>query len=240
MRQEVHDGKQSSRYYSPMQRIAIYDMDRTITRAPTFGSFLLHAARKRHPWRLLLLPAVGATSALYGLGLIDRVKLKVLNQSLMVGRAVAPTDLAPVVDSFAEKMVATNVLADARRRIERDRGDGYRIVMATASYRLYAEAIARAVGFDDTIATNTLVGLDTRILAQVSGENCYGPAKLRMIEAWMHDQGISRDGAHVRFYSDHVSDAPVFAWADEQFAVNAHGPLRTLAKARGWTLLNWR
>ena len=222
-----------------MQRIAIYDMDRTITRAPTFGPFLIHAARKRHPWRLLLLPLVGLTSVLYAIGLIDRVRLKVLNQSLMVGRAVAPADLTPVVDSFAEKMDRTNVMADARARIAADRAEGFRIVMATASYRLYAEAIARAVGFDDTIATNTLVGLDTRVLAQVSGENCYGPAKLRMIQAWMHDHGIDRDNAHVRFYSDHVSDAPVFAWADERFAVNAHGPLRSLAKAKGWTSLKW-
>ena len=223
-----------------MQRIAIYDMDRTITRAPTFGPFLIHAARKRHPWRLLLLPLVGVTSAFYAIGLIDRVRLKVLNQSLMVGRSVAAADLAPVVNSFAEKTLATNVLADARARIAADRADGFRIVMATASYRLYAEAIARATGFDDTIATNTLVGLDTRVLAEVSGENCYGPAKLRMIQAWMHDQGIDRDSAHIRFYSDHVSDVPVFEWADERFAVNAHGPLRDLAGAQGWTVLDWR
>ena len=223
-----------------MQHIAIYDMDRTITKRPTFGPFLIHAARKRHPWRLLLLPLVGLTSIAYALGFIDRVQLKVLNQSLMVGRAVAPAELAPVVESFVEATMATNILADARARIASDRAAGYHLVMATASYRLYAEAIARAVGFDDTIATNTLVGLDTRILAQVSGENCYGPAKLRMIQAWMHDRGLARDDAHIRFYSDHVSDAPVFEWADEQYPVNAHGPLRALGKARGWTLLDWR
>jgi phosphoserine phosphatase len=44
---------------------------------------------------------------------------------------------------------------------------------------------------------------------------------------------------HVRFYSDHVSDAPTFAWADEPVAVNAHGPLRALARARGWRIEDW-
>ncbi|RYF19068.1 MAG: HAD-IB family hydrolase, partial [Oxalobacteraceae bacterium] len=48
-----------------------------------------------------------------------------------------------------------------------------------------------------------------------------------------------RDGAHVRFYSDHVSDAPTFEWADEPLAVNAHGPLRLLAKAKGWPMPDW-
>jgi HAD superfamily hydrolase (TIGR01490 family) len=222
-----------------MIRLAIYDMDRTITRFPTFTPFLLHAARKRHPWRLVLLPLVGITLLLYGLRIIDRARLKVWNQTLLVGRAIHPSDLAPIADSFAQKTLARNTLADASARLAADRAEGYRLVMATASYRLYAEAIARAVGFDDTIGTNTLVGLDTRIMADIDGENCYGPAKLRMINAWMHDQGIAREDAYIRFYSDHVSDSPALDWADEAFAVNAHGPLRRLAATRGWTILDW-
>ena len=222
-----------------MIRLAIYDMDRTITRAPTFTSFLLHAARRRHPWRLLLLPLVGGTVVLYGLKLIDRAQLKVRNQSLLVGPSIHPGELGPIADSFADKTLRKNVLADAKMRIAADHAEGYRLIMATASYRLYAEAIARKLGFDATVATNTLAGLDTRVMAKIDGENCYGPAKLRMVTAWMHDQGIARADAHIRFYSDHVSDAPAMNWADEAFAVNAHGPLRKLAKSRGWTILDW-
>jgi HAD superfamily hydrolase (TIGR01490 family) len=239
MRQESRDGKARARYDAVMIRLAIYDMDRTITRVPTFTPFLMHAARTHQPWRLFLLPLVGVNVALYALRLIDRARLKHWNQSLLVGRAIHPERLAPIVDAFAQKTLDRNVLGPARARLHADKAEGYRLVMATASYRLYAEAIAKAVGFDDTIATNTLVGLDTRIMAEIDGENCYGPAKLRMIEAWMHDHGIDRASAHIRFYSDHVSDSPALAWADEGFAVNAHGPLRRVAKQRGWHLLDW-
>ena len=34
--------------------------------------------------------------------------------------------------------------------------------MATASYRFYAVAIADALGFDDCIGTNSIIGLDER------------------------------------------------------------------------------
>jgi len=44
---------------------------------------------------------------------------------------------------------------------------------------------------------------------------------------------------HVRFYSDHASDAPVFEWADEAVAVNPHDKLRRLAATRGWAIENW-
>jgi len=40
-------------------RVAMYDMDRTITRAGTYSGFLMHVARRRQPWRLMLLPLVG-------------------------------------------------------------------------------------------------------------------------------------------------------------------------------------
>ena len=222
-----------------MIRLAVYDMDRTITRLPTFTYFLLHAARRRHPWRLLFLPLVGLTSALYACRIIDRAQLKVWNQSLLVGRSIHPEELGPIAESFADKTLRGNVMNDARARIAADHAEGYRLVMATASYRLYAEAIARKLGFDVTVATNTLAGLDTRIMAKIDGENCYGPAKLRMITAWMHDAGISREDAHIRFYSDHVSDSPAMDWADEAIAVNAHGPLRRLAKSKGWAIVDW-
>jgi HAD superfamily hydrolase (TIGR01490 family) len=222
-----------------MIRLAIYDMDRTITRLPTFISFLLHAARRREPWRLLLVPLVGLTVALYGLRLIDRSRLKVWNQSLLVGASIHPEQLEPIAESFAEKTMRGNILTDARTRIAADHAEGYQLVLATASYRLYSEAIARKLGFDATVATNSLAGLDTRVMAKIDGENCYGPAKLRMITAWMHDAGIAREDAHIRFYSDHISDSPAMAWADEAFAVNAHGPLRRLARQCGWTVLDW-
>ena len=56
----------------------------------------------------------------------------------------------------------------------------------------------------------------------------------------MAGEGIARDDAHIRFYSDHVSDAPTLAWADEPFAVSPHAKLRALATGKGWPVLEWR
>jgi phosphoserine phosphatase len=77
------------------------------------------------------------------------------------------------------------------------------------------------------------------VRARIAGENCYDLAKLRMIEQWMRNQGLSRAQTHVRAYSDHVSDAPMLAFADEAFATNPHAPLRRLAAQRGWPILGW-
>lgn len=222
-----------------MIELAIYDMDRTVTRTGTYTPFLLHAAARLAPWRLLLAPAVPFVMAAYAVKAIDRRRLKEINQRLLLGGGVPRARLGPVTESFADLIVKTNVHPGALRQIAADKAAGRRLVLATASYRFYVEPIAARLGFDDVIATGSVAGLDDIIHARIDGENNYGPAKLRLIEAWMKKQGIAREQARISFYSDHVSDAPVLEWADEPFPVNASAKLRHLARKRGWPLLDW-
>ena len=222
-----------------MTDLAVYDMDRTVTIGATYTPFLLHCALRRAPWRLLLLPLVILSMLAYVVRLIDRGKLKEINHRLLLGAKVHPRDLQPLVDGFAEAQLATNIRPGARAAIARDKAQGRRLVLATASYRLYADAIAERLGFDDVIGTGSVIGLDDRVHAKIMGENCYGPAKLRMISDWLEKSGLTGAHGHVRFYSDHVSDAPAFEWSDEPVAVNPHGKLRRLAEQRGWAIEDW-
>ena len=219
--------------------LAIYDMDRTVTRRPTFGAFLWHAMWRLAPWRAVLAPLSALATLAYALRLIDRARLKEINYRLLVG-AAAPERLEPVVQSFADRQVTTNILPGARARIAEDKAAGRRLVLATASYRLYAAAIAARLGFDDVIATETRIDAKGRTLARIDGRNCYGIAKLDMIEAWLQRQGLEREAVHIRFYSDHVSDSPVHHWSDEAFATNAHARLIRVARDEGWEVLDWR
>jgi HAD superfamily hydrolase (TIGR01490 family) len=222
-----------------MSELAVYDMDRTITKRPTYVPFLLHCAIRRAPWRLLLLPLVAISVIAYGCRLIDRAKLKEINHHLLLGHRVHASHLRPLVESFADKQVVTNIRPGARDAIARDKEQGRRLVLATASYRLYADAIAERLGFDDVIGTGSIIGLDERVHAKIAGENAYGEAKMRMIAEWVEKSGLKDVHGHVRFYSDHVSDRPAFEWADEPVAVNPHGRLRRLAEERGWAVEDW-
>ena len=222
-----------------MSDLAIYDMDRTVTKRPTYTPFLLHCAMRRAPWRLVFLPLVLLSMLAYVTRLIDRARLKEINHHLLLGRRIHPRELKPLVDSFAEKQLNANIRAGARKAIARDKTEGRRLILATASYRLYADAIAERLGFDDVIGTGSIIGLDERVHARIAGENCYGPEKMRMIADWVEASGLKGAHGHVRFYSDHVSDQPALEWADEPVAVNPHGRLRRLAEQRGWQIEDW-
>jgi phosphoserine phosphatase len=198
-----------------MIRISIYDMDKTITRAATFGPFLRYGVPRIAPWRVVLVPVVLLVTLAYGLRLIGRGALKETNLALLMGRRINAAKLAETSRGFASQMIAKNMLRGALDQIAADRAAGYRIVIASA----------------------TMEGDDVR--PKIDGENCYADAKLAMVKNWCAAQGIERTSAHIRFYSDHVSDAPCLDWADEAFAANPHPPLRRLAAHMGWTIVDW-
>src|SRR5439155_26070758 len=136
---------------------------------------------RRARWRQLLLPAVLLSMLAYVARLIDRGRLKEINHRLLLGRRIHPRDLQPLVESFADRQLAANIRPGARTAIARDKAEGRRVVLATASYRLYADAIAERLGFDEVIGTGSIIGIDSQVHAKIARENCYGPAELRVI-----------------------------------------------------------
>ena len=219
-------------------RIAIYDLDRTITRAPTWTPFLLHAVLRHAPWRLALLPVVLGAAGLRGIGLLHRDRLKQVMHRAALG-TLSPARAERLAAAWLVRFGPAQIRRKARAQIAADRAAGYRIVVATAAYRFYAEAIARDIAADALIATSTAIDPRGHLLPRIEGGNCYGPGKRAMIAAWLAAQGIDRSAAHIRFYSDHVSDVPSFDWADEPVAVNPHAALRRVAAERGWPIVDW-
>ncbi len=216
-----------------MMTRVIYDMDQTITRAATYTRWLIYWARREAPWRLALLPVAAIAGIGFRLGLVSRRRLKEFAQRLVMGDAAPRTKVESHAADFAAKVVARGLMPGAVAQIATDRSDGHEIVIATASFAFYAHAIASALGIDRVIATESTWDGD-RLRAQIAGENCFGAAKAATVVAAM-------PGARfVRAYSDHVSDAPLFALAAEPVAVTPSRALRRLAVERGWRIVDWR
>jgi HAD superfamily hydrolase (TIGR01490 family) len=222
-----------------MQRIAFYDLDRTITRYPTYLPFLAYAVRTRSPWRILFAPVAAVGAIFYAMKAVNRSRLKEFNFRLFVGKSVSVADMDRMAEGFAERNLLRNTLKAATERIAADRAEGYRVVIATASFGFYTRAYAKLLGIDDVVATGAHVH-EGDLFGRLDGDNCFGETKLAMVGNWLNEQGIDREHAHVRFYSDHHSDHHCLAWADEAFAANPNRPLRRMAAARDWPVLEWR
>nr|WP_310522778.1 HAD-IB family phosphatase [Polymorphobacter sp.] len=220
--------------------VSIYDMDRTITRGGTWTPWLLFWARREAPWRLLLAPLLGVALLAYAMKFITRARLKELGHRLLMGRHIPRARLVAAADAYAAQVVRDNVFPAALAQIAADRAEGRRLVLATASNEYYVRSIAHVLGIDDVIATASRWEED-RLHHRLGGDNCYGDTKRVLVAAWLVREGQA--GGHLRFYSDHVSDLPVFelavATGGEAVATNPSKALRALAQARGWRIVDW-
>ena len=220
--------------------IAIYDLDKTITRRPTFTRFLIYFAQHKQPLWLAMVPIWIAALLGHKLGMYPRKPLKQFGIALFMGRALSPDVVGEVGSDFIDDIIVNGCQPGALQSIDRDRGENYRLVLATAAPEFYAREIGARLCFDDVIATRHKSTPGGEISNHIDGENCYGAEKHRRVEHWLSQQGISRDEAHIRFYSDDISDAPMLDFADQGHAINADAEFAKAALESGWTVLDFR
>ncbi len=219
-------------------QVAIYDLDRTVTRHPTYSLFLLRTAWRIAPARLVFAPVVPLLMLLYALRLIPRGRLKEWMWALLLG-PVDPAAMEGAVADFTDHVLRHNICPGALRQIGRDREAGRMLVMATAAHEIYAVPIAQALGFNLVVATRCSTSADGRHGPALSGGNVYGAEKLAALIRAMEKLSLGRAELSITFYSDSASDAPVFGWCDVPVAVNPSRRLEKLAAERGWAVENW-
>jgi HAD superfamily hydrolase (TIGR01490 family) len=220
-------------------RLSIFDVDRTITRKPTYSLFLLFAMRRHAPWRAALVPLLIPVALAYSAGLVSRAAMKEAMHRVALGKAIPRERAVALAEEFAERLFRDGLYPQAIERMVAERDSGRTVMLATAAPALYIEPLARRLGITHVIATGGTHAGDA-LTHRIAGANCYGAEKLAMIVAALREQGMERERAHIRFFTDHASDRAVCEWADEAFAVNPSNAMAELARQRHWPILDWR
>jgi phosphatidylglycerophosphatase C len=212
-------------------RIAVFDLDGTLTRRDTLWPYLRGWAR-RHP-RAGFWPRSAAALAAYPFHR-DRGALKArLIRAAVGGAAREPVErwTADYVASLGDAELCPGALA----AIAGHRAAGDRLVLLSASVDLYVPAIGRRFGFDESICTG-VAWHEGRLDGALSSENRRGAEKRRCVEALRR----RHPGARVTAYGNARSDFEHFAAADEAVLVNARPALRRLAVDAGFRTAEWR
>lgn len=218
--------------------VSIFDLDRTLTRRGTFTAFLLFAAWKLAPWRLLLAPVAALQFLAHVAGRIPRKTLKERLQQIFLGDRVPRGRVAEAASAFARRLRRGGFHRQGLAQVAEEKRQGRKVLLATAANAFYVAAIAEELGVEEVVCTQS--GWDgDHLRPRIEGPNCYGSAKLAMVEAYLKRSGTPRAAAHIRFFSDHQSDACVLAWADQAFVVNPKPRFRAYAGRRGWEVLSW-
>lgn len=213
-----------------MSGTAIFDLDRTITREPTWTRFLIFANRGRAVFWLHL-ARILVQGALYKLGLASRDSVKIV--SLRALSHLSQKEAQAASAAFISREMATGLRPGAVAAIGWHAARGDRLIIATASVDLVADELARALGFHEVIATQLdWPGKPGLSAPRLASANCYGKEKMRRIEA----HGIERS---TYAYSDHVSDLPMLLNSEHGIAVNPSSGLRKAARKLGMPIADF-
>lgn len=214
-------------------KLAIFDLDGTITRHDSFVPYLRGFVR-RHParaWRAwAALPAV----AVFLLADRDRGRLKQSLMRAILGGA-SRADIDAWTGEFVERIVAISLYPGAVRRIAAHRDERDRLVLLSASPDLYVPALARRLGFDECICTQVRWDGE-RLEGALASENRRGEEKARCVRAVR----ARFPAAFCCAYGNGASDLPHLKVVDHAVLANGNPCTRRAARALGIACEDWR
>lgn len=204
------------------RRLAVFDLDGTVTRRDTFVGYLRGWVR-RHPQRRRWRPAAAAVLR-FAFGGRNRGRLKSDLLRAWMGGA-GRDEVAAWSRAFASGFPEHELCPGALAAIARHRAAGDRLVLLSASVDLYVPLLAERLGFDETICTG-VAWRDGRLDGALTTENRRGEEKRRCIG----ELRARHAGARIAAYANSASDLPHLVAVDEPLLVN--GGWRTRRQAR--------
>ena len=215
------------------RRLAVFDLDGTLTRADTFGPFVL-GLLARHPlraWRLplLLIPVAAYLLRMTGRGGLKGAVLHVLFGGMPRSRVEA------WADEYTGKVVPRRMFPDAVGALRAHLSDGDYVVVLSASPDLYVPRIGAALGAHESICSEVRWSGD-RLDGRLAGENRRGEEKLRVLQQLRR----AHPGLPVIAYGNSDPDLPHLLQCEQAVYVNPGPALDQRLSARGLRCVQWQ
>lgn len=193
-------------------RVAVFDLDVTLTRYDTFLPFVTgYRDQRPRGWPRVALRSVRLL-AFWRWRQRSWVKERVLQAFMGGAKRARVEDWA---DTFTARLCEDALRDHGLRRLREHQDAGDRVILASASFDVYVQRIAELLGIDEVLASRVDWG-DNGRLRGIDGANCRDHEKLRRVRALLGDPA---DGAGVTVYSDSHADLPLLSWAEVGVAV---------------------
>src|SRR3954452_12665944 len=212
---------------------AIFDLDRTLlggASGPVINEALqaVGLMKERH------IPGQGVLFKFFDLVGESRPTMEMARQMARLAKGWTRARAQETGRIASEKLVDA-VQPFARPIIEEHHREGRLVVMATHSPYDLVKPLADALGLDGVIATR-YGEAEGRYDGTINGEFVWGKGKLRAVQRWADDHGISLTDSYA--YSDSYFDIPLLSAVGHPFAVNPDPRLAIQALVRRWPVLH--
>lgn len=195
---------------------AFFDFDDTLAKGDSILPYLLYCIRRgMAPKTQLFRAAAGYIRWRLNPACASSAK----QATLSFIRGKTQSEMDDLARDFFRQSQSQRFFHDGFKELCRLRGEGYRIVVVSASPEVYMRVLPEFLPVDDVLFTTCSLDQNGCYTGDV-GVNCKGNEKVLRIESYLKERGLSIDRAHSRGYGDSPSDAPMLLLTDAPMLVN--------------------
>lgn len=199
-----------------MERLAIFDVDFTLTKRETLIEFYKYMLRK-NPMLIIHMPKILLSGILYACKIIPLKRTKEYFVTFIDG--IKEEDMKLHVKDFYNERLSKILYKDAIDTIKKLKAEGCKIYLISASAEFYLNELYNIPEVDKVIGTRFLSENGSH-RARIHGENCKGDEKVRRLMEELKKENIEVDFKNSYMFSDSLSDLPLFNLVGNPYLIN--------------------
>ncbi|MGG7214116.1 HAD-IB family hydrolase [Clostridium nigeriense] len=212
-----------------MDKLAIFDVDYTITRKETLIELYKYVVSKDIK-NIRFLPRAIYNGIMYKIGVYDEKKVK--ESFLKFIDKIDEKDLSILVKNYYRDVLENILYQDAISMMRKLKGQGYKIYLISASPEFYLNELYSIKEVDVIIGTRFSME-DGKFLRKMDGANCKGEEKVKRLKEFLNNENIEVDYKNSYMFSDSLSDKPLLDLVGNAYLIN-------YKKKSNFEILKWK
>ena len=212
-----------------MKKLAIFDIDFTITKKETFIQLFIYSIKKDIK-NIKYIPRAIYSGVMYGLGFFDEKAVKECLIKFLVNKD--ESTLKRFVRGFYEDVLSKILYTDSINMIKKLKKEGCDVYLISASGEFYLKELYKIKEIDMIIGTR-FEFKDGIFTGKMVGKNCKGEEKVHRLKEVLHKKKIEVDFKNSYMFSDSLSDKPLLDLVGNPYLINYKK--KTNMKVLKWT-----
>lgn len=197
-------------------KLAIFDIDYTITKRETLMQFFKYMIKKDKR-NIKFLPRALYCGFMYLIKLYDEKKVKEGFLKFLEG--MHEEELSHLASEFFESTLKNILYDDAIKMMKQLKSQGYYIYLISASPEFYVKEFYKIKEVDRVIGTKFKFENNT-FIRKMDGANCKGKEKVRRLKEVLKEENIEVDFNSSYMFSDSLSDKPLLDLVGKPYLIN--------------------
>lgn len=205
-----------NRWGDYLTRLAIFDVDFTLTSRETLMEFYIFMVKK-DPKLIVYAPFSIISAFLFVIGLFTAKKAKENFISFING--ISEEKMKCLTAEFYEKRMCKILYRDGLDTMKRLKNKGCKIYLISASAEFYLKELYRIEYVDRIIGTIFSIK-NGKHYNKIAGKNCKGEEKVRRLMESLKKDGLEVDFKNSYMFSDSLADLPLFNIVGNPYLIN--------------------